>query len=59
MTDGQTTDAGTGGMLGFAVLALGGAAVTAFAPTQAQTAWGFGATITLGSLAIAAIHLSE
>jgi hypothetical protein len=53
----ESTDMGFGLGLTLVVLAVGGAVVSLLAPGTETAAWGFAAAVTLGTLAVAAIHV--
>lgn len=57
MSTADATDMGLGLGLIFGALAVGGALVSLMAPGTEIAAWGFAAAMTLGTLAVAAIHV--
>ena len=57
MNTAESTDLGLGLGLTLGALAVGGTLVTLLAPGTEAAAWGFAAAMTLGALAIAAIHV--
>lgn len=57
MSTAESTDMGLGLGLAFGALAVGGALVSLLAPGTEIAAWGFAAAMTLGALAVAALHV--
>jgi hypothetical protein len=53
----DTTDTGLGLTLVFGALAVGAAAYTLVAPTQAASAWGFAAAMALAVVSVSALHV--